>query len=709
MRFSFFKAKRPSPAENSGPASDDQRTQHERERREAGYRALFEIIDDGFCIIQFIDGPDGPLSDYVHIEANSGYERHTGIQGIVGKTVFDVAPNDGREWVKIYGEVLSTGKAIRFERQFSEIGRFIEVSARRVEPESLGQVAVLFRDVTDRKRAEAGIRGSEKRARENEERVNLALAAGAIVGTWVWDVPANAFIVDEALAEAMGLAPEQDRAALSLDILVTNVHPEDKDRLLQRINETLAAGGPYAQQFRVLQADGAYHWIEANGSVEHDRDGKPKIFSGVLMNIDARRAVEAERDRAIAELSRLNETLEQRVTEQTNELMAKEEALRQAHKMEAVGQLTGGLAHDFNNLLAACSGSLEMMRKRLDEGRSDDLAKYLDAAKSATDRAAHVTQRLLAFSRQQSLAPKPTDLVQLTRGMEDLVQRTVGPHIEVSTVASADVWPTHVDPNQLENALLNLCINARDAMPEGGQLTIRIDNCTREADQAQEGDLAPGDYVEVSVTDTGTGMDPSQIARAFDPFFTTKPMGEGTGLGLSMVYGFAQQTGGVAVIRSEKGMGTTVSLLLPRSLAPAEDAPPPAPEGRAVPDASGKTILVVEDEILVRMVVVDALRDRGFTVLEAGTGAEALDVLATETPIDLLLTDVGLPKGMNGRQLAQAARQARPTLKVVFVTGYDEGVALGDELLASDVDVVQKPFDLDRLIDKLAGLANAAE
>ncbi|MCA0996641.1 ATP-binding protein [Alloyangia pacifica] len=709
MRFSLFKPRRPSPAETSDPASDDQRTRNERERREAGYRALFEIIDDGFCIIQFIDGPDGPLSDYVHIEANSGYERHTGIQGIVGKTVFDVAPNDGREWVKIYGEVLATGKAIRFERQFSEIGRFIEVSARRVEPESLGQVAVLFRDVTDRKRAEAEIRESETRARENEARVNLALAAGAIVGTWVWDVPANAFIVDEALAEAMGLAPEQDRAALTLDVLVTNVHPEDKDTLLQRINETLAAGGPYAQQFRVLQADGAYHWIEANGSVEHDRDGKPKTFSGVLMNIDARRAVEAERDRAIAELSRLNETLELRVTEQTNELMAKEEALRQAHKMEAVGQLTGGLAHDFNNLLAACSGSLEMMRKRLDEGRGDDLAKYLDAAKSATDRAAHVTQRLLAFSRQQSLAPKPTDLVQLTRGMEELVQRTMGPHIEVSTVASDDVWPTHVDPNQLENALLNLCINARDAMPEGGQLTIRIDNCTREADQAPEGDLAPGDYVEVSVTDTGTGMDPSQIARAFDPFFTTKPMGEGTGLGLSMVYGFAQQTGGAAVIRSEKGTGTTVSLLLPRSLAPAEDAQPPEPEGRAVPDASGKTILVVEDEILVRMVVVDALRDRGFTVLEAGTGAEALDVLATETPIDLLLTDVGLPKGMNGRQLAQAARQARPTLKVVFVTGYDEGVALGDELPASDVDVVQKPFDLDRLIDKLAGLAHATE
>lgn len=677
-------------------------------RSEARYRVLFEVIDDGFCIIQFIDGPDGPLSDYVHIEANSGYERHTGIPGIVGKTVYDIAPNEGQEWVKIYGDVLRTGKAIRFEREFSEAGRFIEVSATRVEPESLGQVAVLFRDITNRKRAEIDLRASEKLARENAQRVHLALAAGAIVGTWVWDIPTDAFIVDDAFCRAMGLEPVGSGEGLTLETIVTHIHPEDRDLLLLRIEEALKSGGPYAQQYRVKQADGKYHWVEANGRVDLDENGSALTFPGVLIDIGERREVEAERDRVAAELLRLNETLEQRVRDQTAELMKKEEALRQAQKMEAVGQLTGGLAHDFNNLLAAISGSLQIMKGRLEQGRLEDLGRYVDTAQKATARAATLTQRLLAFSRRQSLEPKSTDLLQLTRGMEELVQRTVGPHIEVKTSGEDDVWPTLVDPNQLENALLNLCLNARDAMPGGGQLHIHLANATLDVPAARALGLTEGDYVRLSVSDTGSGMSEQDIARAFDPFFTTKPLGEGTGLGLSMVYGFVQQTGGQVSMRSEVGRGTTVELLLPRGTATAGAAADVAPTADS-PDeeASGRTILVVEDEVLVRMVVVDALEDLGFRVLQAGSGPDALEIVKTGVEIDMMLTDVGLPKGMNGRQLAEVAREMRPQLNILFATGYDESLDTGISALPAGFDVVRKPFSVETLTAKvLATLAH---
>ncbi|MHA6347549.1 ATP-binding protein [Roseivivax sp. CAU 1761] len=674
-------------------------------RSEARYRVLFEAIDDGFCIIQFTDGPDGPLSDYVHVEANSGYEHHTGISGIVGKTVFDVAPDEGREWVKIYGDVLRTGEPIRFEREFAEAGRRIEVSARRVEPASLDQVAVLFRDITERKRSEADLRASEKRARENEERVQLALAAGAIVGTWVWDVPTDSFIVDDAFCQAMGIDPAQDREALDLDMITANVHPDDRDQLMVRTDEALKAGGAYAQQFRVLHADRKYHWVEGNGRVDLDADGAPITFPGVLVDVSERRAVEVERDRVTAELFRLNETLEQRVTEQTAELISKEEVLRQSQKMEAMGQLTGGVAHDFNNLLAAISGSLEILQSRLAQGRTEDLSRYIGAARTATDRAATLTQRLLAFSRRQSLAPKVTDLRHLTHELEDLLQRTVGPHVEVGMQADGDLWPALVDQNQLENAILNLCINARDAMPGGGQLHISLANRRLGAPEAGVLKLDAGDYVQISVTDNGSGMSAQDIARAFDPFFTTKPVGEGTGLGLSMVYGFVQQTGGQAAIHSEQGRGTTVDLFLPRSGEAAEITVEPVAQGDAIPiDISGKTILVVEDELLVRMVVVDTLEDSGFTVIEAGCGPEALEVLRSDAAIDLMLTDIGLPKGMNGRQLAEAARQLRPELKIIFATGYDESAAAGAGMLVPDIEVVRKPFDVDVLTAKVSAL-----
>ncbi len=288
----------------------------------ARYRALFEAIDDGFCIIEFIDGPHGPLSDYVHIEANTGYERHTGIPGIIGMRLREIAPNEADGWLELYGSVLETGQPIRFEREFVAAGRHIEVAAARVEPASLRQVSVLFRDITARKRAEAALRASESLARENIERVQLALAAGAIIGTWLWDLPSDRFTVDEAFARSFGLDPALGRDGLSLAQVVETVHPEDRGGLAAAIDEAIKRGGAYAHQYRTRRADGNYYWLEANGRVDHGPDGTPLRFPGVLIDVEERRAAEAERIRVNEMLRNLNETLEQRVAAQTAELMA---------------------------------------------------------------------------------------------------------------------------------------------------------------------------------------------------------------------------------------------------------------------------------------------------------------------------------------------------------------------------------------------------
>ncbi|WAJ31354.1 PAS domain S-box protein [Jeongeupella avenae] len=393
------------------------------------------------------------------------------------------------------------------------------------------------------------------------------------------------------------------------------------------------------------------------------------------------------------------------VKEAAEELERAQEALRQSQKMEAVGQLTGGLAHDFNNLLAGISGSLDMMQTRVQQGRVSDLDRYMVGAQGAAKRAAALTHRLLAFSRRQTLEPKPTDVNRLVAGMEDLIRRTVGPQITVETVAKAGLWSALVDPNQLENALLNLCINARDAMPDGGRITIETGNRWLDDRAARERDLPPGQYLSMCVSDNGTGMSPDVIERAFDPFFTTKPIGVGTGLGLSMIYGFARQSGGQVRIYSEVGSGTMVCVYLPRHHEEEVVEPEVVPALPRV-DSRGKTVLVVDDEPLVRMLVVDAVEDLGFTAIEAGDGPQALKVLRSDTAIDLLVTDVGLPNGMNGRQVADAARELRPDLKVLFVTGYAENAVLSHGHLDPGMQVVTKPFDMTVLSNRIQGMVD---
>ncbi len=371
--------------------------------------------------------------------------------------------------------------------------------------------------------------------------------------------------------------------------------------------------------------------------------------------------------------------------------------LRQSQKMEAVGQLTGGIAHDFNNLLAGILGSLELMQVRVGQGRIGDLDRYIGMATTSAKRAASLTHRLLAFSRRQTLDPQSVDVNRLAASMEDLIRRTVGPAIRVETMILSGLWRTLCDANQLENALLNLAINARDAMPEGGHLTIGGANVTLDEADAGRHETASGQYIMVSVADNGCGMAPDVVARVFEPFFTTKPLGQGTGLGLSMVYGFAKQSNGHTRIDSEVGRGTTVRLYLPR-YAEIDEAEGGSPDLTLDMASRTKgTVLVVDDEPAVRMLVGDVLRDLGYDVLEAIDGLEGLRVLQSKQHIDLLVSDVGLPGGMNGRQLADAARVQRPRLKVLFITGFAESAAWGSGKLEPDMQVLTKPFALNAL------------
>jgi PAS domain S-box-containing protein len=667
-------------------------------RAEERYSALFEAIDDGFCIIEFFDGPHGPLSDYVHVEANAGYERQSGIAGIVGRTVRELEPEEAaNRWVEFYGNVLSTGEPVRFESYFEAARRHIEVSASRIDPPERNQVSVLFRDIDARRKAEDALRSSEALARENIGRVQLAMAAGAIIGTWLWDLPSDRFTIDEGFARGFGIDAKLGHEGLSLTQIVARVHPDDQDGLTLAINDAIARGGAFAHQYRVKRADGRYYWIEANGRVEHGADGTPLKFPGVLLDVEARRAVEAERDRALAELRSLNDELEQRVAERTSDLLLAEDALRQSQKMEAVGQLTGGLAHDFNNLLAGISGSLELIGMRQAQGRTNDVERYLAAAMGATKRAAALTHRLLAFSRRQTLDPKPTNVNRLVADLEELIRRTVGPSVALEVVGSAGLWPTLVDPSQLENAILNLCINARDAMPDGGRITIETANKWIDHHGARTHDLPEGQYVSLCVTDTGVGMVPEIREKVFEPFFTTKPLGEGTGLGLSMIYGFAKQSGGQVRIYSEVGEGTTVCIYLPRHHIDGVIEEVPLTVGSPLRSEEGETVLVVDDEPTVRMLVADVLYDLGYSAIEAADSVAGLKILESDVRIDLLISDVGLPGGMNGRQMADAARVTRPELKVLFITGFAENAAVGNGQLDRGMAVITKPFPVDVL------------
>jgi PAS domain S-box-containing protein len=673
---------------------------------EERFRTILETVEAAFAIVQVkFDSNDEPV-DYRFLEANPAFEREAGVN-LRGKWVTEFAPDLERFWFETYGRVAKTRVPINFESYAKAFERWFDVRAVPVGDPSERQIAIIFNDVTGRRDAEERLRKSEAVARANVQRVQLALEAGAIFGTWHWDLPNDSFTVDEAFARAFGLDPVLGHEGLSLEQVIATVHPEDRAGLITAINEVIGRGGAYAHQYRVRRADGKYYWIEANGRVEFGEDGTPLNFPGVLIDVEERRSVEAQRDLATAALRSLNETLEQRVAARTAELMQAEEKLRQSQKMEAVGQLTGGLAHDFNNLLAGISGSLELLGSRITQGRLADVDRYLVTAQGATKRAAALTHRLLAFSRRQTLDPRPTDVNLLVEGMTELIQRTVGPSIVVRTQGAGELWPALVDGSQLENALLNLCINSRDAMQDGGRITIGTSNHFVGEVEADALDIPEGEYLTLCVTDTGSGMPDDVVAKAFDPFFTTKPIGQGTGLGLSMIYGFAKQSGGQVRIASTSVQGTTICIYLPHYRGDAAVHERNEGTSAAMAMAVGETILVVDDEPTVRMLVTEVLSDLGYTLVEAADSTGGLNLLRSDVRIDLLITDVGLPGGMNGRQMADAAREVRPGLKTLFITGYAESAAIGPGQLEPGMHVLTKPFAIDTLAARVRELMSS--
>jgi PAS domain S-box-containing protein len=649
-------------------------------------RQLFEQSPSSIAVLR------GPEHRYEMI--NPGYAQIVGHRNVVGRTVREALPElQGQGFYELLDRVFTTGEPFVGQSVPARLQRtpdgpledlFLDFVYQPIrDPDgTINGIFVEGIDVTSAHDAVSALRESEAQFRTLSEAMANHVWTSQPDGRLDWF---NGRVYEYSGADAGSL----DGANWT-----RIVHPDDVAAAGLRWAAALATGETYEAEFRLRRADGVYRWHIARAVPLRGEDAKVVRWIGTNTDIDDQKAT-AEA------LANLNSTLERQVEERTDKLMAAEEALRQSQKMEAVGQLTGGIAHDFNNLLTGISGSLDMLETRIGQGRLDAIPRYVDAAQGAVKRAAALTQRLLAFSRRQTLDPKPVNLNRLVGDMEELIRRTMGPGVEMEVVGAGGVWPTLVDPNQLENALLNLCINARDAMPDGGRLTIETANKWLDDRAARERELPPGQYVSLCVTDTGTGMTPDIINRAFDPFFTTKPLGQGTGLGLSMIYGFVRQSGGQVRIYSEVGQGTTMCLYLPRysgEVADLETVP-----GGAVADygGHGEMVLVIDDEASVRMLIVDILQDAGYGAIEAVDGPSGLKILQSKARIDLLITDVGLPGGMNGRQVADAGRVLRPGLKVLFITGYAENAVVGNGHLEPGMKVVTKPFAIDALGEKI--------
>jgi PAS domain S-box-containing protein len=647
---------------------------------------LLQMYQQAPGLMAMLDGPD-----HIFSLTNPAYMALIGHREVIGKSVREALPEvAGQGFFELLDLVFENGEPyvastarISLQRapDLPLEERFLDFVYQPVFGAGGNPSGIFFQgsDVTERTLAEAALR-------EREEQLRLATDA-ADVGLWDVDVVNDVLFWQPRVKALFGISSD---VSVSMADFYAGLHPNDAAATAAAYSR---AANPdvratYDVEYRTIgKEDGVIRWVAAKGRGRFDENGRCVRMIGTAVDI-------SERKRSETQILELNETLEQQVQERTAALLAAEDQLRQAQKMEAVGQLTGGIAHDFNNLLAGISGSLELLESRLTEGRLSAAPKYIDAARGATRRAAALTQRLLAFSRRQTLDPKSVNVNNLVSGMTDLIQRSVGPTIALELVEGPCLWPTLIDPSQLENALLNLCINSRDAMPQGGCLTVTTANTWVESSEAKRLDLPAGDYVALLVKDSGHGMPPDVISRVFEPFYTTKPLGQGTGLGLSMVYGFVRQSKGQIEISSEVGQGTTISIYLPRYAGGVEVEQASLVAEAAERVADDRTILVIDDEPTVRMTVIDVLEDAGYRTLEAADGPEGFEILRSSAIIDLLVTDVGLPGGLNGRQVADAARVFRPELKVLFITGYAETTVMGDAQLGSDTMVVVKPFEV---------------
>ncbi len=562
-----------------------------------------------------------------------------------------IRPNDGEmRWISVKSTIErdENGRAIRL------VGAHTDVTEQVLAEQALRQSEELYRKLADQL-AELNAtlaQRVEEKTRERDRIWNVSqdlLLVANRNGVWRTVNPAWTRTLGWSEAELL------NRTSDWLE------HPDDHGITGAKVRELGARETTVRFESRLRHKDGSYRWFSWIGVSDKDSN------YAVARDVTAEKAA-AER------------------------LKIAEEALLQSQKMEAVGQLTGGIAHDFNNLLTGIVGSLDLLQTRINQGRTDNVARYINAAMTSANRAAALTHRLLAFARRQPLIPKVIDVNQLVVSLEDLLRRTLGGAIDLKIIVSNELWSTLCDPNQLESALLNLAINARDAMPRGGELIITTSNVRFDEVIADTPALSPGDYVCIDVADTGIGMSAEVATRAFDPFFTTKPIGQGTGLGLSMIYGFARQSNGHVTIVSKLQQGTSVKLYLPRhrGVNPAERATELVAAEHA---ATGETVLVIEDESVVRGVILEMLGEQGYRTLEAVDGPSGLKILRSGERIDLLITDVGLP-GMDGRQVAERAREDKPDLKILFITGYAESVALSDGFLRPGMGMITKPFDL---------------
>jgi PAS domain S-box-containing protein len=532
---------------------------------------------------------------------------------------------------------------------------------------------------------------------ESEGLLQTALSAGHL-GALELHLPQLELEASETCKRFFGRGPEEP---FSYTDLLASVHPDDRERRNQVLERTISTGKDYSIEYRNIWPDGSQHWVDVRARAVRRADGSIKSLVGVSSDITARKVAEIERETLLAQLAaertalaELTATLEQRVEQRTTDLMKEvaarekaQEQLRQAQKMETIGQLTGGVAHDFNNLLMAVMGNLDLLRKRIpDDPR---LHRLIDGALQGAERGASLTQRLLAFARQQDLRAVPVDLRGLINGMIDLLERSLGPRVALRLDLPQGLPPARVDANQLELAILNLAINARDAMPDGGSIEIKISECQADSDPA----LRPGRYLKLFVIDTGKGMSAEILKRAVEPFFSSKPLGKGTGLGLSMVHGLAVQLGGSLQLSSTVEKGTTATLILPVATAAPEAE---SPAHKPPPVKRSAVILFVDDDPLIALSTTEMLEDLGHHVIGANSGSHALDIIKSEQPIDLMMTDHVMP-GMTGIELAAASRELRPSLPILLATGYAE-LPEGAQL---DLPRLAKPYHQDQLRDRL--------
>jgi PAS domain S-box-containing protein len=534
--------------------------------------------------------------------------------------------------------------------------------------------------LSERARQEA-----ERSYRAVNERIQLALSAGPLLGSFVWDIPTDTLSGDERFARTFGYPPECPLDALPIETARQRIHPDDLADVEQRVDLTVRTGAPYSAEYRVRRGEDEYLWVLASGRCEFDALGKPLRFPGVLIDINERKTAEAS-------LLKFTRELEQRVADEVQARLAAEEQLRQSQKLEAIGGLTGGVAHDFNNLLQVIAGNLHLLARH--EPDNANVQRRVGASIEAVERGAKLSSQLLAFARRQPLSPAVYNPRRIYDGLGELLQRALGETIQIEVALPDEPWCIHVDRNQLENALLNLAINARDAMGGEGTICLIGENIALDDSSCAGKGVAAGDYVRLSVTDCGAGMPPEVLKQVFEPFFTTKTDGQGTGLGLSMVFGFVKQSGGHIEISSHPGEGTQVHMYFPRSHKPESEE---QTHHRTHQSGLQETILVVEDNDDVRSASVELLELSGYRTLTAANGDEAMKLLLEGISVDLIFTDVVMPGLIKSSDLAAWAKVQSPPVPVLFTSGHTRDIISRNHQLSPDTHLLSKPYSPDAL------------